>query len=135
MRYSHMAITVRDMEETLRFYRDALGFDRIFGLDNPDTGKPWIVYIKILPGQFLELFYGGDDNVKHEADQTGFSHLCFEVEDVHAIARRIEEAGYTLDIRPCQGCDHNWQTWVRDPNGIRIELMSISKESPHYQFM
>lgn len=132
---THIAITVADMKETLEFYKKAFGFEKIFELNNPDTGEPWIVYVQVGPGQFLELFYGGVHKKEQTEGEIGVNHLCFEVESVQAIAEQIEKAGYALDIRPCTGCDHNLQTWVKDPNGIRIELMQISPESPHAAFM
>ena len=44
------------------------------------------------------------------------------------------DAGYPVDVEPRQGADMNWQAWVTDPNGIRIELMKIEPESPQAQF-
>lgn len=136
MNESHpFLIDVHDMEETLQFYKNVFGFEKIFELAHPETGEPWIVYIQIAKGQFLELFYGGGKVGSKQSDESGFSHLCFAVDDVEACAERITELGYTLDIPPCVGCDHNKQTWVRDPNGIRIELMQVSEQSPHYPYM
>lgn len=132
---THMAITTENMEETLKFYRETLGFEKIFELNNPETGEPWIVYIQICAGQFLELFYGGTQRENKVKDPVGFSHICFAVDDVEEIAAHITKAGYTLDIPPCRGCDNNLQTWVRDPNGIRIELMQVSENSPHAPYM
>ena len=56
---AHNAVTVRDMKESLCFYTEALGFKKAFEIANPETGAPWIVYLAIAPGQFLELFYDG----------------------------------------------------------------------------
>lgn len=122
------------MEATLRFYEDTLGFTKIFELANPQTGAPWIVYIQICPGQFLELFYGGEPRTAKDAD-LGFTHLCFAVEDVEALARHITQMGYPLEIPLSQGPDGNKQAWIRDPNGVRIELMQVSPQSPHAAYM
>ena len=131
---AHNAVTVRDMEESLRFYTEALGFRRAFDIDNPETGEPWIVYLNICRGQFLELFYGGTRVNPWEHDQIGFNHFCFEVDDIFAAVERIRDAGYPIDIEPRQGSDMNWQAWVKDPNGIRIELMKIEPESPQAKY-
>ena len=132
---THLAIDTKDMEESLRFYKDVLGFKKIFELSNPETGAPWIVYIQVAKGQFLELFHTDPDKREIRRTDVGFSHICFCVDSVEETAKHIQEAGYTLDILPCRGCDNNLQTWVRDPNGIRIELMEISPDSPHASFM
>lgn len=131
---THVAINVKDMEKTLAFYRDALGFQKIFELSHPETGKPWIVYVQICAGQFLELFYDGTERTAKDSD-IGFTHVCFQVDSVEEIAERITRNGYPLEIPPCEGCDHNLQTWTRDPNGVRIELMQVCPDSPHAAYM
>lgn len=132
---THLAIDVKDMDESLKFYEETLGFKKVFELNNPDTGKPWIVYVQVAKGQFLELFYTDPDKKEIRSTDVGFSHICFAVDSVEETAKHIQAAGYTLDILPCVGCDNNLQTWVRDPNGIRIELMQVSPDSPHYEYM
>ena len=67
---AHNAVTVRDMKESLCFYTEALGFKKAFEIANPETGAPWIVYLAIAPGQFLELFYDGTEN-KQESSGGG----------------------------------------------------------------
>ena len=42
---AHNAVTVRDMQESLRFYTKALDFTKAFELDRPENGEPWIVYL------------------------------------------------------------------------------------------
>ena len=130
----HVAVTVKDMEASIRFYTEALGFQKAFELKHPETGDPWIVYLCASPGQFVELFYGGtEDNPWHD-DLIGVQHLCFETDDIHAAVRKIRNAGYPIDTDPKQGIDLNWQAWTKDPNGVRIELMQIMPGSPHSSF-
>jgi len=129
-----MAVTVRDMPESVRFYTRALGMKKAFEISHPVTGAPWIVYLNAAPGQFIELFYGGSEEKTWNDRQIGFHHLCLHVDDIRAAAEAVKEAGYALDKEPKQGNDHNWQAWVTDPNGIRIELMQIVPESPQSRF-
>lgn len=131
---AHAAVAVKDMEESLRFYTLALGFQNAFQILHPETEKPWIIYLGICPGRFLELFYGGETEHPWEDTQIGFNHLCFEVDDIFALVERVREAGYPIDAEPKQGSDHNWQAWIKDPNGVRIELMQVMPESPQAQF-
>ena len=131
---AHNAVTVKDMEASIRFYTEALGFRRAFEIARPETGEPWIVYLSICRGQFLELFYGGEtDNPWNDA-LIGFNHFCFEVDDIFDAVKKVRDAGYAVDIEPKQGADSNWQAWVTDPNGIRIELMKIAPDSPQATF-
>ncbi len=130
----HAAITVRDMDRSLKFYTEALGFKKAFELPHYITGEPWIIYLNVCPGQFIELFYGGTEDNPWRDKLIGFSHLCFEVDDIHAAVQKVKDAGFAVDSEPRQGSDHNWQAWVKDPNGIRIELMKIVPESPQASF-
>ena len=126
---AHTAYTVSDMEAALKFYHDAFGFERAF--DIPDSeGRPWIIYIHAGRDQFLELFYGGVNRHEYRDDNVGYGHLCLETEDIHALAAHIEQAGYRLDSDPrFLESDGNWQAWVRDPDGNRIELMQMGEAS------
>ena len=132
--YAHAALTVKDMDKSLAFYTEALGFKKAFDLKNPQTGAPWIEYLLVSPGQFLELFYGGEEDCPWHDRLIGFNHLCFEVADITSSVQQIRDAGYSIDIEPQQGVDGNWQAWTRDPNGVRIELRQIMPESPQYSY-
>ena len=132
---AHAAVTVQNMEESIRFYTKALGFTKAFEIPNPQTGKPWIVYLCAGKGQFVELFYDGTVENPWNDTLIGFNHLCFAVEDIHAAAQQVKDAGYSLDVEPNEGCDHNWQAWTKDPNGVRIELMQMDPRSPHWKFL
>ena len=131
---SHIAITVQNMEASLNFYTNALGFEKVFEINNPDDDAPWIVYLNVQKGQFIELFYNGSVPVQWRPELIGFNHLCFEVDDINAAVKQITDAGFEIDSPPKKGCDNNWQAWTKDPNGIRIELMKISPDSPHAKY-
>ncbi len=131
---AHNAVTVKDMDQSLRFYTEALGFKKAFEINRPETGEPWIVYLNVAPGQFIELFYGGTEDNPWRDSLIGFNHFCFEVDDIFASVEQVRGAGYPIDIEPNQGADTNWQAWVTDPNGIRIELMKIMPESPQARY-
>ena len=40
------------------------------------------------------------------------------------------QAGVEIDVMPRQGKDLNWQMWIRDPDGNRIEIMQIDPNAP-----
>lgn len=122
---AHTAFVVTDMKKSLAFYCDVLGFTRVFGIED-DNQNPWIEYVKIRDGQFIELFYGNPQPMEGHT----YSHLCLEVDDIDEIAQRIKSHGIQLDVEPKQGKDLNYQCWVRDPDGNRIEFMKIHPDSP-----
>ena len=131
----HIALNVGDMEKTLEFYCGVLGLKHAFTLRNAD-GVPWIEYIKVADNNFIELFYARNKNAAAPEQATvsavnpTFHHICLTVGDIRAAEKAIDGAGWTVDTRPKQGSDKNWQMWVRDPDGNKLELMQISPESP-----
>ena len=131
----HIAITVNNMDESIQFYTQALGFRKAFSFRHPDTNAPWIEYLSISRGQFIELFYGGIEAQPWHDSLIGFNHMCFQVDDIRESVQKIRDSGYPIDSEPKQGVDSNWQAWVKDPNGIRIELMQIMPDSPQSRFM
>ena len=127
---SHVAFNVRDMEASFKFYCDLLGFTPAFAAKK--DGNPWIEYIKVAKNRFLELFYP-DENGDFSTSLTSYHHICFSLEDIHAVEKVLDDAGWPIDIRPKQGGDKNWQMWTRDPDGNKIELMQMSPDSPQAQ--
>ncbi len=127
---AHMVVTVKDMEESIRFYTEVLGFYKAFDFKHLETGAPWIEYLSVSPGQFVELFYGGTEENPWNDNLIGFNHLCLQVDDIYDLVRMIRDAGYPIDSEPVQGLDDNLQAWIRDPNSIRIELIQIIPNSP-----
>jgi len=126
----HLAFVVSDMEKAEEFYTGILGFPRVFDLKD-SAGQPWINYYKVADGQFVELFYRKAESQAAQSPTVGYSHCCFVVEDIHEIAEQVETRGGELD-RPIKvGADGNYQCWVRDPDGNRIEFMQIVEGSPH----
>jgi lactoylglutathione lyase len=128
---THLALTVKNMDAAVDFYCRVLGFKKAFELAEPKTGAPWIVYLHLDKKQFVELFYKGTVDSPWESSHRGFNHICFEVDDIQKTAAGIKSSGYKLDREPSLGVDKNWQSWVTDPDGVRIELMQISPDSPH----
>ncbi len=132
---AHTALNVADMKKSIDFYCNVLRFKKAFEMNRPETGEPWIVYLYAGGTQYIELFYGGENFTEYNEKNIGFSHLCFEVSDIHAIAKQVEDAGCTLD-RPVKfGIDNNWQCWVRDPDRNRVELMQLGEDSPQVKFL
>ena len=132
---AHAAFNVGDMEKTLAFYENTLGFRKAFEIPRPETGEPWIVYVYGGCGQFIELFYGATVENPCKSDSIGFNHICVAVDDIHEAWKKVVETGAPQDVAPKQGADYNWQCWTHDPDGIRIEIMQLSEESPQMKFI
>jgi len=130
----HIAITVSNMTKSLEFYTNILGFKKVF--DIPDEkGRPWIEYLSVGNGQFVELFHPAAESAADGVKRAGVNHLCFLVDDIQKTAADIQKRGGVLDRPIKTGRDGNHQCWVVDPDGVRIEMMQIVAGSPHAKYM
>ncbi|MGE0499796.1 MAG: VOC family protein [Rhizobiaceae bacterium] len=124
----HVALKVADVDRSLAFYRDVLGFAEMMRL-NRDDGSLWLVYLRITDSQFLELFPGGQGTLAPGADATAINHFCLECHDLMATATALRQRDVPLTVEPKLGKDNNWQCWIADPDGNRIEFMQMASDS------
>jgi lactoylglutathione lyase len=128
----HAAFHITDLDSALDFYCNKLGFREAFRLDREGSPSPWIVYLQIAPGQFIELFPGSKTRgAETQEGNAGYHHFSVIVNDMNATLRELAERGLKTEGAPSQGLDGNWQYWITDPDGNRIELMEIMPNSPH----
>lgn len=121
---AHVALIVTDMEKSLDFYCGLLGLQKAFEIAN-DEDQPWIVYLKIGNGQFIELFYHANGPSVPNGGHAGYHHFCFASDDIFAFAGLLHRRGLYLDKQPALGKDGNYQLWIKDPDGVDIEIMQI----------
>ncbi len=138
----HTSYTVSDLDRTLPFYRDLLGFEVVherpeitLGYWRAVVGFPDAVArdaMLRIPGttHFLELIeYKNPRGVVQNVtpNNPGSSHVCYLVDDLQAMYARLKEAGVQfisgepiyLDQGPNKG---GWALYMKDPDGIVIEL-------------
>ena len=124
----HMAVRVSDIEKSLRFYQDVLGLKEAFRINQPD-GSPSIVYLSVIPGQFVELFPNGRVSPARGDDEIGFTHVCLEVDDAQAACALLRQRGALIDREVATGRSGAKQFWTHDPDGNAIEIMELSPGS------
>lgn len=120
----HVAIRVSDLKRALAFYQGVLGLPEIFRL-NQDDGSPWLLYLRVNEDNFVELFPGGGPRPEAQGDPVGYAHLCLHVDDMGKTLAELAKRGVDASKGPTQGKDGNWQFWLTDPDGNRIELMQL----------
>lgn len=118
----HIAFICRDVEETIRFYQEFLGFPLVEIVENRDYAGSTHFFFDIGNGNLLGFFdFPGHDHPEFGETVGGVQHLALSVEERrHAAARRaLDEAGI-----PYAGPDRGVQEslYLRDPNGVPIEL-------------
>jgi lactoylglutathione lyase len=125
---AHWALKVHDLEKSLAFYRDTLGFAEMMRLSNSD-GPPEshfsLVYLRVTDTQYVELFPDGLGEKVADEKTTCMTHICLQVESIAKTAAALTGAGIPL-FRPAKlGLDGNNQCWILDPDGNRIEFMEM----------
>ncbi len=123
---AHLAFHVSDLEKSISFYEDILGFKKKFTLDNED-GTPWLVYLQVNENQFIELFPA--EHKIQTQEGTSYMHLCLEVDNIHDLVKNISKKGVKIDNPVIMGLDNNYQAWIHDPDGNPIELMQYGKDA------
>lgn len=127
-RVGHLAYGTTDMKKTLVFYTEMLGFQHVFSLKD-DQGQPWIEYVMMPDGRFLEFFYASPNEAMNDH---GYRHLCLEVDDCADAVHELEEKGVAIAKPILRGKDGNLQAWIHDPDGRDIEIMQIHEGSEQH---
>lgn len=121
----HVAFDASDLEQSLDFYINKMGFTRLMHLG--DDKDPWLVYLRISHGVYMELFPHRENDIDKAAKHC-YSHLCLDVKDIYEAVKVIRERGVDVED-PHMGQDGNLQAWLADPDGNRIELMQMMPDS------
>lgn len=125
MKYLHTMVRVTDLEESLRFYRDALGLEVTRKRDNPQ-GRFTLVFLAA-PGQpeaEVELTHNWDP--ESYAGGRNFGHLAYAVDDIYAACERLQQHGVQILRPPRDGK----MAFVRSPDQISIELLQKGDALP-----
>jgi glyoxylase I family protein len=140
----HTGLTVSDIERSLAFWRDVLGFEvshrahqkgelaeQITGV----TGAEILIAVLKAPGHKIELleYRAPGDRKQENRDRpcdVGAAHIALTVDNLDKVLDRIAASGWkragepqTLTVGPNAG---RRVIYVRDPDGTTIEFMQLS---------
>jgi glyoxylase I family protein len=142
----HTGITVSNLERSLAFWRDVLGFEfshtahqegelarEITGVEGAEIR---LAVLKTPSGHKIELleYLAPADRVRSNLRpcDVGSVHVALLVDDLDSVLARIAGSGWkaagrpqTLTIGPNAG---KCVVYVRDPDGTTIELMQVRAE-------
>jgi catechol 2,3-dioxygenase-like lactoylglutathione lyase family enzyme len=140
---NHTSFTVSNLERTVGFFRECLGFDlvskaprdpalvsRITGVEGADM----VVAFLKAPGHTIELIEyrapAGKGVVKARPCDTGFAHIAFNVDDAAAAVAAAERYGVkpvappvAIDQGPNKG---RRVVYVRDWDGVTLEFIEAA---------
>jgi len=120
-----VSLTVKDLEESLAWYCDVVGFT----LDRRDE-RDGQAYAASLKAGDARIRLNKDDGAKgwDRVKGQGFSLFFTTAQDIDSMARRVEQAGGTLAMQPK---DMPWGARMFklvDPDGFMLSIASIPAE-------
>lgn len=123
---AHVCIFAHDLEKTRAFYEDVLGLDIQFNFLR--DGRIFGFYLNCGGRSHVEVFQKDDSAY---ADTNQITHFCLEVESIDAAIAHVQSKGVEITQKK-YACDDTWQAWIRDPNGVRIELFEYTAKSAQF---
>ena len=132
MRYRHTMVRIRNIEQSLAFWRDALGLVETRRVDRPEHKYTLIFLAAPVDVERaksdrtceVELTYNYD--VEDYGSARNFGHLCYEVDDIYATCQRLLDHGVTINRAPRDGN----MAFVRSPDLVSIELLQKGPAKP-----
>ena len=117
MRFAHVTIAVKDMEESLHFYGDIIGLPEVRRL--PSAPGREIVFLGNENESLVELIYNSA-----QADFSFGASLSigFEVPSLDAMLEKLREEG--IDPGPVSSPNPVMRMiFITDPNGVRVQFL------------
>lgn len=130
----HLAIVVRDTDESLKFYRDVMGLPVLFSQELPD--QPVRLTHLDMGNTHLQLVQPLSDDHPLQAwlDEhgEGLHHFCFFVDSVEKMIETLPEHGIpSRDKTPRSGPNGRRAAFIDPENtrGVLIEITSEARQS------
>jgi lactoylglutathione lyase len=119
MKYLHTMIRVSDLDKSLDFFVNKLGFVEQ-RRHVSEKGRYSLVFVAApeSPDAPVELTYNWDPEVY--AGGRNFGHLAIEVENIYDYCARLQKAGIVINRPPRDGR----MAFIMTPDGISIELLN-----------
>ena len=117
----HTALVSGDVERTVRFYQDVLGFPLTEVVENRDYEGSTHFFFDIGHDNLLAFFdFPGLDVGPYAEVLGGLHHLAISVDPDHwaELGERLTEAGVDYEVHS------GVSMYFRDPDGARIELIA-----------
>ena len=125
----HAAIAVSDLNRSIEFYRDKLGFALVRSFERADGAR--VVDLSKDPSQIGEMqliCYPSElPPDKREPNHLGLEHIGLLIDDLDATYEELKARGVTDFIRePTPARPNRPRTAMfLDPDGVRLELITF----------
>lgn len=123
MKIHHIAISVKDSEKSAEFYKENFGFEEINRFTKPGWDCSAII-LKLNDLQFEIFQFQSQIERKDDLSNLkvmGLKHIGIQVENVEEKYKELKNKDIDID-EPKKGTTCAWFCFLRDPDGIPIEL-------------
>jgi glyoxylase I family protein len=120
--WSHLSLSVRDRDATVKWYQDVLGFKPLAVMDDQDG---YVRTLLIHPSGVVLAFQQHDANAGEEfgPERTGLDHFGLAVETLEDLDGWAEHlAGFGVTQSPIAKTLFGSVLCFRDPDGLQLEL-------------
>ena len=125
MKYLHTMIRVLDLEASVTFFKDTLGFVETRRKE-VEAGRFTLVFFATAPGEpEIELTYNWDQEEPY-SEGRNFGHLAYSVENIYEYCQMLMDKGVTILRPPRDG----YMAFIRTPDQISIELLQEGERLP-----
>lgn len=124
-RFFHIGLGVADLDASVAFYRDQLGFKVIRYQEFGDIASTAFIWTG--DGEpIIELMQAKKN--REGIPEVGLTHIGVFIDDVDRIYERTSKAGAKWEAEPAPlGPGAPYAGFMRDPDGTRIEIMENPK--------
>ena len=127
---NHIAVVVDDMEESLAFWRDALGIE-LHGLRDVPAEKSQVAFLPLAGAEVELVMPTSDDSgiAKYLAKRgPGMHHLCLEVDDIEGMLLQLKQKKIRLiNEEPRTAADGRKYAFIHPESsgGVLVELYQL----------
>src|SRR6202035_4051404 len=96
MKYLHTMVRVTDIEQSLRFYRDALGLTELSRKDYP-LGRYTLVFLAAPVDDQAQFELTHNWDAEADSGVRIFGHLAYAVENIYETCKRLMDHGVIIN--------------------------------------
>ena len=135
--FHHIGISVANLEESIAWYKEMLGFEEVMRMDQGVTIEKMIIGHIKRGNCYIELFQvaGAKPLPEYRRDPNadlavhGLAHFALQVENLHAVLEELKAKGVEVAMGPIDTPGVAF-AFIRDNSGNVFELIEFKNQDP-----